>query len=343
MEKILTIAIAAYNKEDLLPRCLDSLIVSPKLMEKVQVLVINDGSKDKTLEIAQKYQEQYPYYFTAIDKENGNYGSVMNRAIELAEGKYFRTLDADDWFDKDAYSEFLNDLEKTNADMIISQKLKFKASSNDYIDKPLPVDQKMYSDIDSTDVNWKDPYIQRNLNVQHITYKTSIIRESGLRWIEKICYTDTLFDFWPLRLVKKVRFVPLNVYIYLIGIEEQSMSPQNLNKNFSHFYQVAQALISNFNEHKDVSNPMYPIQVKFLWQIMSFVYPFLLREPKYDNQILGLHKLCIKIPEMANITDKKVFHNIHYLHVSYEGKLPFLFKAFRLLRIIKFRVLSLSK
>ena len=70
MDKLLTIVIASYNKEDILPRCLDSLIISQELMKKLQVLVVNDGSKDKTFEIAQHYQDLYPYCFTAIDKEN---------------------------------------------------------------------------------------------------------------------------------------------------------------------------------------------------------------------------------------------------------------------------------
>lgn len=338
MKKILTIAVAAYNKENLLPRCLNSLIISPEQMEKVQVLVINDGSKDKTLEVAQRYQELYPSYFTAIDKENGNYGSVMNKAILLAEGKYFRTLDADDWYDTNAYSEFINDLEKTDADMIISQRLMYDANTHKYSIKPLPDTLLKFSDLNPADIDWDDPSIRSNLNVPHITYKTSIIQESGLKWLEKICYTDTMYDFWPLRLVTKVRFVPLNVYIYLTGDEEQSMSPQNLSKNFSHFQQVAQALIGNFNEHKDESTPMYPVQIKFLWQIMSFVYPFLLKGSKYDKQVTKLHKQYIKIPEISKIVNQMSFYGVHYLHTSHSGNLPVIFKILRFISITKRRL-----
>ena len=342
MIKILTIVIAAYNKEDLLPRCLDSLIISPEQMEKVQILIVNDGSKDKTLEIAQQYQKKYPLYFIAIDKENGNYGSVMNKAILLAEGKYFRTLDADDWYDKDAYSAFIADLEKTDADMIISQRLMYDANTKEYSLKPLPDNIEKYSDLNPTDIDWNNPLIHSNLNVPHITFKTSIIRESGLKWIEKICYTDTMYDFWPLRLVKKVRFVPLNVYVYLTGDEEQSMSPQNLSKNFSHFQQVAQALINNFNEHKDESNPMYSVQLKFLWQIMSFIYPFLFRDSKYDQHVLYLHKQYIKIPEIAEITNNMSFHGVHYLHTSHAGSLPVTFKILRFISRTKNRLFNLT-
>lgn len=64
MDKLLTIVIAAYNKEDLLPRCLESLIVEPELMKIVQVLVINDGSKDNTLGVAKEYEQKYPDYIS---------------------------------------------------------------------------------------------------------------------------------------------------------------------------------------------------------------------------------------------------------------------------------------
>ena len=97
MEKLLTVVIAAYNMEKYLPRCLDS-IMSEKVRDRVQVIVINDGSKDKTSEIAHRYEDKCPDYITVIDKENGNYGSCMNAGVSIATGKYFRTLDADDWY-----------------------------------------------------------------------------------------------------------------------------------------------------------------------------------------------------------------------------------------------------
>ena len=124
MEKLLTIVIPAYNMESLLPRCLDSICIE-KVMDRVQVLIVNDGSKDKTLEIAQTYESRYPHYFTVVDKSNGNYGSCMNVGLSCAEGKYFRTLDADDWYDSKSYEKFVDELEKTDADMLLCERKEF--------------------------------------------------------------------------------------------------------------------------------------------------------------------------------------------------------------------------
>lgn len=124
MEKLLTIVIPAYNMEKYLYRCLDSIIVE-SVMDKVQVLVINDGSKDRTSEIAHEYADKYPHYITAVDKENGNYGSCMNVGLSLAEGKYFRSLDADDWFNTNNYEKFVEELERTDADMLVGDRYEY--------------------------------------------------------------------------------------------------------------------------------------------------------------------------------------------------------------------------
>ena len=93
--KLLTISIAAYNVEQYLKKCLDSFI-EPSIMSQLEVLIVNDGSKDSTLEIAREYEKKYPDTFKAIDKPNGGHGSTINTAIENATGKYFKVIDSDD-------------------------------------------------------------------------------------------------------------------------------------------------------------------------------------------------------------------------------------------------------
>ena len=104
--KILTIIIPTYNMEQYLRKCLDSLIVSEENMQRLEVLVVNDGSKDSSSAIGHEYEAKYPQTFRVIDKENGNYGSCVNRGLKEATGKYVKVLDADDYFD-DSFWTFL--------------------------------------------------------------------------------------------------------------------------------------------------------------------------------------------------------------------------------------------
>ena len=101
MCKILTIAIPAYNMEKYVGRCLDS-VLHTAMTNTIEVLLINDGSKDSTLRIAQEYATKWPETLRVINKPNGGWGSAINCAISEAAGKYFKILDADDWFDTQA-------------------------------------------------------------------------------------------------------------------------------------------------------------------------------------------------------------------------------------------------
>ena len=109
IEKVLTIIVPVYNMELYLDRCLASLIISDNdLFNALQVIIINDGSKDKSLDIALRYVNRYPNVFEVVDKPNGNYGSCINKGLTIAKGRYFRILDADDWFDTNQLSLFIN-------------------------------------------------------------------------------------------------------------------------------------------------------------------------------------------------------------------------------------------
>ena len=120
MEKILTIVIPTYNMQDYLHRCLDSLIVPEEQMQRLEVLVVNDGSKDNSSAIAHEYQDNYPDTFRVIDKENGNYGSCVNRGLKEASGKYIKILDADDWFDPGAFNQLIIKLQSVDIDVVLT-------------------------------------------------------------------------------------------------------------------------------------------------------------------------------------------------------------------------------
>ena len=85
MEKLLSVSIAAYNVEGYLKKALESLAV-PEVLDRLEVIIVNDGSKDGTLSVAKEYVERYPNTFRLIDKENGGYGSTVNASLSVAQG-----------------------------------------------------------------------------------------------------------------------------------------------------------------------------------------------------------------------------------------------------------------
>lgn len=121
MKKQLTIAIPSYNMEEYLDQCIGSMVnISEAGLKSLEVICVNDGSKDHTSEIAHRYAYKYPDTVRVIDKANGHYGSCVNAALKEATGRYFRTVDADDWVDSEALEILLRELSKIESDCVLT-------------------------------------------------------------------------------------------------------------------------------------------------------------------------------------------------------------------------------
>lgn len=237
MSKLLTIVIPTYNMHDYLRRCLDSICVE-SVMEEVQVIVVNDGSTDDTSKIAHEYERCFPHYIQVIDKENGNYGSCMNAALPLAVGKYFRTLDADDWYDVEAFVKFVEDLHHTDADLIITEKVnRYSDRSQETRPFLFPPHLPMCQDISFDDIDWNNPNLREMMGVMFLTTKTSLLRSIRMQWSEGVFYSDFEYITLPLIQSATVRLVPYPVYQYLLGREGQSVGYTFSLKN-KHSYAV---------------------------------------------------------------------------------------------------------
>ena len=120
--KLLTITIPCYNSQDYMRHAIESALAGGK---DVEILIVDDGSIDNTLMIANEYQEKYPNIIKAIHKENGGHGSAVNTGIQNASGLFFKVLDSDDWFDEASLKKILRLIKYVAAqsiplDMIIS-------------------------------------------------------------------------------------------------------------------------------------------------------------------------------------------------------------------------------
>ncbi len=244
MQKIITIVIPTYNMEKYLDKALTSLLISEENLKKVEVLIINDGSKDKSSEIGHRYEEKYPDTFKVIDKENGNYGSCVNRGLLEAKGKYIKILDADDYYDTASFEEFVVFLQDKDVDLVVSNYRIVDAEGNEI--KPyafsLPqdciFDMSAFNNFDETIAVWHHA----------IAHRTENLREMGYKQTEGISYTDEQWVFMPIVKVKKVAFFPHFVYMYLRGREGQTYDPKVLSKTFKQLFQVVNTQTDFYKE-----------------------------------------------------------------------------------------------
>jgi len=228
MEKILTIVIPTYNMQDYLRRCLDSLIVPEEQMKQLEVLVINDGSKDNSSAIAHEYQDKYPDTFRVIDKENGNYGSCVNRGLKEATGKYIKILDADDWFDNSCFPVYLEQLGLQNVDVVMNDCYKFDSlgqKCGSFKICGLQKD-KIYS---ITSLCEKKIFPQMHC----LAYKTELLKSINYYQTEGISYTDQEWVSKPMSNITSILYLNLPIYNYMVGREGQTMDRNVLNRKIS--------------------------------------------------------------------------------------------------------------
>ena len=218
MEKLLTIIIPTYNMEKYLNQCLDSLLTE-KARDLLDILVVIDGSKDRSSEIAHGYADKYPETVRVIDKENGNYGSCINRGIIEGRGKYVKILDADDRYDITVLDDYLDALAKVDVDLFLSDTLQVTEDGETVkeIRLPMPAGEILsfddYSKVDE-------------LPMHSIAYRLENVRKLGYRQTEGISYTDTEWAFFPMQAVKTCCYFPKPLYRYLIGRAGQTMAPE---------------------------------------------------------------------------------------------------------------------
>ena len=119
MEKILTVVIPSYNVERFLQETLESF-VEERVLKDIEVLVVDDGSKDGTAEIGKAFEQMYPGTFRVISKENGGHGSTINKGIEQCQGKYFKVVDGDDWVNTEDFCILVDKLKTCEADYVVT-------------------------------------------------------------------------------------------------------------------------------------------------------------------------------------------------------------------------------
>jgi glycosyltransferase involved in cell wall biosynthesis len=210
--------------ENYLERCLDSLLTDN--MTHIEVLVINDGSKDDTSKIAHKYESRYPDVFIVIDKDNGNYGSCVNVGLRKATGKYVKVLDADDCFNTRVLETYLKNIEDCDTDMVISDYVKVRPEFEVIISCNIPNDQIVdFRKLCKDNKIW-------NLWMHNVAYKRELLVDINYHQTEGISYSDQEWIFSPFTVVRTAIYFRLPLYRYTLGREGQTMSYEFVNKHF---------------------------------------------------------------------------------------------------------------
>ena len=257
-EKILSIIVPSYNMEKYLSKCLGSLVLTDRsLQAKLDIIVVNDGSKDRTSEIAHEWgrkignsggggtvPEVREYECSngttakitdygivrVIDKPNANYGSCINAALPVAQGVFVKVLDADDSFDTSTFMGYVKFLESVATsrclDLVINDRVIVDEMGKTVKECSFPLEPNQI--FPAVRFFESDGYYP----IHTIAYRTDLLREMGYCQLEGFSYTDSEWSLLPMGRVETVGYYPGMVYRYLYGRAGQTMDPNVRRKNY---------------------------------------------------------------------------------------------------------------
>lgn len=241
--KLLSVAIPCYNSQDYMEHCIETLLAGG---EDVEILIVNDGSSDRTAEIADKYANVYPTIVKAIHQENGGHGEAVNAGIRNAVGLYFKVVDSDDWVDQEAYKKILDTLRELSGgqevlDMLISNFVYEKEGS-----KHKKVMRYTGTLPEGQMFGWQNAsrFKKGQYILMHsVIYRTHLLKECGLELPKHTFYVDNVFVYVPLPYVKKMYYLDVDFYRYFIGREDQSVNEKVMIKRIDQQIKVNKIMV----------------------------------------------------------------------------------------------------
>ena len=323
MGETVSFIIPAYNVEKCISKCLDSFIC-PEIMDRIEVIVVNDGSTDSTHDIAQSYVDRYPEAFRVIDQENGGHGAAINSGTREARGRYFKVIDSDDWVVTSNLPAFVNKLEKCESDVVLTpyhdidintgEKRLWKLFVSEY--------ERVYT-FDEVMKDWRA--FDRCFEFHGITYKTDFYQKHRYELPQKIYYEDQEYVTIPCSHAESIFPIDLIIYQYRVGDPEQSVSPANKVKRMVQVEQVIEDLLVYYNAHQELSNAAKMFfRKKVEGVVLSYYMSGCILDPDKASGRQACEKLNLKInklnPELNSVLMKKynLFRLMNLLHIDEE-------------------------
>ena len=225
--KLLSVIVPCYNAQSYMRNCIESLL---KGGDALEIILVNDGSTDKTAAIAEEYEKRFPEQVRAIHQENKGHGGAINTGLKASTCAFVKIVDSDDWVDDHALQEILRTLSaftpEGRPDVIISNYVYEKAGKRRKTairyGNTFPA-QRLFT--------WEEtkPFrLGQYLLMHALIYRRDLLEKSKMTLPEHTFYVDNLYAYIPLAQVETLYYLDLNFYRYFIGREGQSVQEQTM-------------------------------------------------------------------------------------------------------------------
>lgn len=281
--KVLSITVPCYNSEEYMENCVDSLLEGG---DQVEILIVDDGSSDRTAEIADAYADKYPGIVKAIHQENGGHGEAVNAGLRNAKGIFFKVVDSDDWVNREAYLAILDKLTELvggpeTLDLMISnfvyEKQGAKRKKVMRYKKYLPQNKIFtWDEISQMPVG-------KYILMHSVIYRTGLLRECNLELPKHTFYVDNLFVYQPLPSVKTMYYMDVNFYRYFIGRDDQSVHEDVMIQRIDQQLLVNRLMIDSIAGKKIGNKHLRQYMMRYLDIITAVSSIMLIRSGEQEN------------------------------------------------------------
>ncbi len=281
--KYISFAIPCYNSEEYMAHAIDSILPGG---EDVEIIIVNDGSRDRTSEKAHEYQSKFPDIIKVVDKENGGHGDAVNSGLSNATGKYFKVVDSDDWVDEESLHRILSLLrqleeDEQEIDMLISNYVYEKAG----IERKKCVHYRNVLPQDEI-FRWEDIghfHLDQYILMHSVIYRTDMLKLTQLKLPRHTFYVDNIYVYYPLPHVRKIYYLDVDFYRYFIGREDQSVNEKTMISRIDQQIFVTKSMIDMYQMGKIGSKKLRAYMINYLAIMMTVSSIIAIRSKKPEN------------------------------------------------------------
>lgn len=290
--KLLTVTVPCYNSQDYMEKCIDSLLVGG---DRVEIIVIDDGSKDNTGAIGDRYAQQYPDIVRVIHQENGGHGEGINQGLIHATGKYFKVVDSDDEV-SNQFPAFLDALEACDraggVDLFVTNY--YYVHTDGIGDRSINYSNALPQNRIFTWSETKPFRMHQMLTIHSCTFRTEAMRRCGTQLPKKVFYEDNLMVCRTLPFVDKMFYMNIDLYRYTIGREGQSVQDDVSRRRYTHHLQIAEMAFKSLDLNQ-VSNKQklrYMKHELFMLLGIATIFTRLNNNDEADANLERMWKAC---------------------------------------------------
>ena len=318
--KLLSIAIPCYNSQSYMRKCVESLLLGG---DDVEIIIVNDGSKDEAAAIAEEYAERYPGIVKTIHQENGGHGEAVNAGICHATGLYFKVVDSDDWVELNAYQTVLKNLKE----LVQSGEMVDMFLSNFVYEKEGKKHKKImhYRNVfpQNKVFSWEDMRFLRKgqyILMHSVIYRTKMLRDCGLELPKHTFYVDNIFVYHPLPHVKKIYYLDVNFYRYYIGRVDQSVNEKVMISRMDQQLKVNYLMIDDYKltDKKIIPNKKLRHYMKNYLEIIMVVSSIIAIRSGTEENLEKKYQLW----QYLKKKDKKLYYKLKWGVLGRSMNLP---------------------